>query len=937
MKEDISTPENVIERHKSGQNGKDYAELVVRRSEGSTKGRISVKSRQFEDGYEGVRYFYGPDGNGVEIDEIKIDGTVVMRPIEGFVPGSVKKDEHGKEVPVAGKVTPIGEFQVRSAEYLHFMLGKYNCQPYAPPKGYGDKPLPDVPFEKNSFLKAFMHAPSFNDILKGISRIPDVVKHRLEHSSKHHAAHVAHAFATWLPGFPEEWLVDFERELFSEDKKMLEEDIEHLAGLNPPRKRQQQIRTWLMDGSSTHGEIIASICSMLEKHGSLYAGVLKDLEGKWVFYQRLPGDAQAKSNFLGFLEKRYEGREITEEFAIHEWLKMKAPELHLNPAYWKMVKDRWEKGSDGEKGNGAKEVKNWPNFDRRLKYCMEKFEDGEYAHGIGAMEESWNKPGPLKDRMKLPFLLAFTNIRDSVHTSILQGLSSTFDAGHTYPPLLFAQDASRQKIFRNVIRKIAARKGPECLSKFDALSGMFAGGKNNDLIKKSAAFWDQYGEEFTKILTLNPSAPLIFLEKDDPDFKAYHEIYGGELDDSKIDDAEISMGNYTSGRMNWALGNVTKFVTLIRFSHGPGKIDGPLPSFLFNQLIDTFSMIRDEKYSDDAEENEDCKRKLFEHLHKALMTHMEKNLSPDLWKIDGDTGKQKLYNQEWMSRLAKIGLRISPSQGAEISDADSYAAWMEGDFQRFLRGEHAVAQVHERVAGNVGEIIDLPNASPSTKRRPAESGTSEPETADQNAEISEPAEVEQTTEETGETDGESSVEPNAELPAETEEEAAEGANATEAEAEVPPTFRETYAPVVDRIVRRFGRQPSVYAVGRSKEMAAALHRAGVLVPANIRNAEWAYGKIVERFLELEPMNFFQGIEGENFVGNEFLRQDEVETEVGLAVLASIRKGRVPNIDHIAAVDTQMYLSMLFLDNHDWSRKWSPEDVREVGKIILNAS
>ncbi len=153
-----------------------------------------------------------------------------------------------------------------------------------------------------------------------------------------------------------------------------------------------------------------------------------------------------------------------------------------------MVKDRWEKGADGEKGNGTKEVQNWPNFDRRLKYCMEKFEEGEYAHGIGAMEESWNKPGPMKDRMKLPFLLAFTNIRENVHTSLLQGksgLSSIFDSGHTYPPLLFAESESLQKVFRNVIRKIAAHKGPECLLKFNALSTLIAEGKNSELIKKS--------------------------------------------------------------------------------------------------------------------------------------------------------------------------------------------------------------------------------------------------------------------------------------------------------------------------------------------------------------------------------------------------------------------------------------------------------------------
>ncbi len=387
------------------------------------------------------------------------------------------------------------------------------------------------------------------------------------------------------------------------------------------------------------------------------------------------------------------------------------------------------------------------------------------------------------------------------------------------------------------------------------------------------------------------------------------------------------MGNYTAGRMNWAMGNVTKFVSLIRFSHGPGKIDGPLPSFLFNQLIDTFSMIRDEKYSENKNENENCKRKLFEHLHTAFMKHMEKNLSPDLWKIDGDTGKQKLYNQEWMARLAKIGLRISPTQGTEINDADAYSAWMEGDFQRFLRGEHAIAQVNERVAGSVGEIIDLPEPRNVRGNRQNRNEVRAPDVSGvtgtgETAETEELPETQETVEEP-ETGG-------------TEEVETETGTETETAAEVPPTFREKYAPVVDRIVNRFGKWPSVYAVGRSREMTEALYRAGVIVPENVRNSEWAYGKIVERFLELEPMNFVGNVEGENFVGNEFLRQDDVETKMGLAVLASLRMGHVPNIDHVASSDKQMYLQMLFLKNETWSLNWSAEQVREVGKIFLNA-
>lgn len=427
-------------------------------------------------------------------------------------------------------------------------------------------------YETNSFFKGLFHHASWHDIVAGFSKIPNVIKHRLEHSSKHHSAHMALAIAGKLPFFPKEWLVDFERELNSEDKKMLEEDIDHLMALNPPWKRQKQIRAWLLEKNSGTSEILASICAMLEKHGNLYAGELKDLEGKWVYFARLPGDHNEKAAFRAKLQNQYEGRDITEEFVIHEWLKLKAHDLHLNPAYWKMVKDRWEKGSASEKENGGKEAKNWPTFQRRLDYAYGKIvKDQEYSHAIGAMEEVWDKPGPLEDRMKLPFLLAATNIRDGLSTPILQSFTPMFDKGHTYPPLLFVQDPYRQKLFRNVVRKLAAINGYG--AEFENILRDFGTGKNNDLIKKMAGFWDDHGEQLTKQLLMQPNDPTILLRCDpdskieeyDPELAEYHSIVKGELEDTKLDETEAGMGMYGTNSMNWSTINPGKYAKLIDF------------------------------------------------------------------------------------------------------------------------------------------------------------------------------------------------------------------------------------------------------------------------------------------------------------------------------------------------------------------------------------
>ena len=190
--------------------------------------------------------------------------------------------------------------------------------------------------------------------------------------------------------------------------------------------------------------------------------------------------------------------------------------------------------------------------------------DQEYSHAIGAMEEVWNKPGSLHDRMKLPFLLAFTNIRDGVHTTILQKFTTMSDAGHTYPPLLFAQDPERQKLFRNVIRKLARAGGYE--DEFNAIAGLFSGKSNNELIGKASDFWKTHGEDLTGKLIMGASDPYVLTHmEEDSELKEYFSIVSEELGNSKLHDTELDIGLYTADSANWALMNPARYSNLIEF------------------------------------------------------------------------------------------------------------------------------------------------------------------------------------------------------------------------------------------------------------------------------------------------------------------------------------------------------------------------------------
>ncbi len=115
-------------------------------------------------------------------------------------------------------------------------------------------------------------------------------------------------------------------------------------------------------------------------------------------------------------------------------------------------------------------------------------------------------------------------------------------------------------------------------------------------------------------------------------------------------------------------------------------------------------------------------------------------------------------------------------------------------------------------------------------------------------------------------------------------------------------------------------------------MKKALKKAGIPVPTDISNTEWALSKVVERFLELELSDFFGEDAGEGFVGSEYLRYDEIHTRIGSEVLAAFRRGETVNFDHVRNEASRIYLYLLLRDG----AAWKPEDIRNIGKIFLDA-
>lgn len=85
-----------------------------------------------------------------------------------------------------------------------------------------------------------------------------------------------------------EWYADYKSKYENEEKSLIEKRLETLGKMSTPL-RQKSIRASLLnDGTHDYDHWTNALC-MIEKHGTLYAGELQDLEGTWIFFKRVAG------------------------------------------------------------------------------------------------------------------------------------------------------------------------------------------------------------------------------------------------------------------------------------------------------------------------------------------------------------------------------------------------------------------------------------------------------------------------------------------------------------------------------------------------------------------------------------------------------------------------------------------------------------------------
>lgn len=334
---------------------------------------------------------------------------------------------------------------------------------------------------------------------------------------------------------------------------------------------------------------------------------------------------------------------------------------------------------------------------------------------------------------------------------------------------------------------------------------------------------------------------------------------------------------------------------------------------------------------------------------------MQKNLvskvSSDWWKNDGPGGCQRAETQEWMGKLMKRGFRLSPTQESKYLEGRDYDAWLERDFDRFMSGEQAPVAVRGTVT-KIDDILERPPRSASVRRTdggtpppagpgggtppPAPPGPTPPPSNPPNSgnvlptRTPAPDSTELTDDDRGSDDDWAAA----------TEDHPDSANRPETRTAVPenPPGEESSQAAenesgdrrgtVDRIVAKFGPAVRAYARSRSREMAASLKDLGIKVPTDVDSGEWAYRKIVERFEELEPHEFFQDAEGiEGLIRHELLPYDEITSRIGWEIREAVKNG-----DAFELGNANAKLASL-LDGSD-AGKWTADDLFKVGEAAF---
>ncbi|NDK19480.1 hypothetical protein GW819_01425 [Candidatus Gracilibacteria bacterium] len=697
--ENLETTLQLIKNKAGG--AKNYKDIEYK------DGKLIPSDRKDDKNFEGIKYFVGKNGEVIEI--VKAENNRVQIAFHDGYKEKKEKDKNGNEIKSYETKTRTNPLWY-GWEIFYMKHEELSAEPkifQAPIEPEEVKESPDK--MKHGFLKHYLGNSSLHDIFGAGKQIVDFVKHKLEHNSKMNAAKLALSLGKTM-GFSDEWLMDLRGSVHASNKKLTDELVDELGKLPTPM-RHKRTRDILNNHGSHDYEIHAAMISMLKKHGGLYAGGLKDLEGTYAWYKALGG--KPNDTFMMKTKENLtrKNEPFREETLLREWLKHLGSEkggYRVDGNLWiQAFKIAWQEGIEGEAKKGESETAEMQFIDARMDYVFDKWNGKEYANGVGALRKVWSKGGTPEQMQEGAFLLAITDIPEHLAQGQINGLKNEFYGGHTYPGLLFIGSPQDQKIFRRVVEKLVDSDSDMKIA-YAEIKKLLENDPKKKLVETTKNFWRKYGHILAPKLAMTKDPEIFDKKEEDEDFKAYSEKLSGNLADvGKIDSGEKENHMYDYNHTSFALANMKRYVDEMDVNSGNGNMNNEKEKYFFEQLIKGIDDIKNQKRHlnpiNDQEKNENIKlqKKIYREYHKNILARLSDRLNGDAF--------EKLETQPYMKRLMRLGF-TKPSSNEETELIGSvYDMHLERDFNKYINSNSTIEEAEDKTLDSLEKILKIHN------------------------------------------------------------------------------------------------------------------------------------------------------------------------------------------------------------------------------------
>ena len=474
-------------------------------------------------------------------------------------------------------------------------------------------------------------------------------------------------------------------------KKNMDEMIERLKGINSA-PATKLIRSWLQDPRTPHYKQEAGLFYMMQKYGALCCKDLYDLQGTYFWYQQLWGRIWDSNWLEVHAENNREPRQnTTEEFLVYRLMKKQTraggyngiqrrskldKELKAIRGQWK--EEEWETGN--KDGRAERDIKD------RLDGGLWEMSSWNYPNAMWWLETIVEKWGTMKQMNMIPFVMMFSGMAYHFEKDLVDKIKNLPSESKLLMMVRFMSytgdidlvNDTIVEICRNLERKWGKYKWIRDKAESIRANSRSRWLKDLDKQKDTIAFYEEYGDDITKILYMlntgdkdDVDNKMIFFEKDtNVTFRNYYEKMEGFTNASETDygkdEAIMSDALAQQGTSGLNMYKAAKQLLELRTWWSWAKHDaGPE---MWKEIVHEMEAIPKRIYDKDPEKNKKMQRKLLDHNIRYFIAAIT--------SLNTDTRFLSSYNAPtWpFNRLNDWGMYLDKVID-EWANADALKSW----------------------------------------------------------------------------------------------------------------------------------------------------------------------------------------------------------------------------------------------------------------------